>query len=140
MAFQDNLNGSVTDLTSGLVWKKAPTARLLWDTAAAEAEPLWRIPTLDELQTLIADQRADLAGCAAAFGEENLPTDWFWVYKIDPAHETNWQASGKSAADAEAVALERPGHVAALFVWQGFKPWNNRRIEALCRYVQIPTP
>ena len=140
MAFQDNLDGSVTDLTSGLVWKKAPTARLLWDTAAAEAEPLWRIPTLDELQTLIADQRAEPAGCAAAFGEENLPTDWFWVYKVDPAHETNWQASGKSAADAEYVAMEKPGHVAALFVWQGFKPWNNRRIEALCRYVQMPTP
>ena len=140
MAFQDNNDGSVTDLTSGLVWKKAPTARLLWDTAAAEAEPLWRIPTLDELQTLIADQRAEPASCAAAFGEGNLPTDWFWVYKIDPAHETNWQASGKSAADAEYVAMEKPGHVAALFVWQGFKPWNNRRIEALCRYVQMPTP
>ena len=137
MAFTDNLDGSVTDSVSGLTWKQAPTARLLWDTAAADAPSGWRMPTLDELQTLIADQKADLAGCAAAFGEGNLPTDWFWVYKIDPARESVWQASGKTADEAEALALEKPGHVAALFVWQGFKPWNNRRIEALCRYVQI---
>jgi hypothetical protein len=137
MAFTDNGNGSVTDSVSGLTWKQAPTARLLWDTAATDAEAGWRIPTLDELQTLIADQKADLAGCAAAFGDGNLPTDWFWVYKIDPARESVWQASGKTADEAEALALEKPGHVAALFVWQGFKPWNNRRIEALCRYVQI---
>lgn len=137
MAFTDNGNGSVTDSVSTLTWKQAPTSRLLWDTAATEAETGWRIPTLDELQTLIANQKADLAGCAAAFGEGNLPTNWFWVYKIDPARESMWQASGKTAAEAEALALEKPGHVAALFVWQGFKPWNNRRIEALCRYVQI---
>ena len=137
MAFTDNGNGSVTDSVSGLTWKQAPTARLLWDTAATDAPSGWRIPTLDELQTLIADQKAALANCAAAFGEGNLPTDWFWVYKIDPARENVWQASGKTADEAEALALERPGHVAALFVWQGFKPWNNRRIEALCRYVQI---
>ena len=136
MALTDNLDGSVTDSVSTLTWKQVPTARLLWDTAA-DAPSGWRIPTLDELQTLIADQKADLAGCAAAFGEGNLPTDWFWVYKIDPARESVWQASGKTADEAEALALEKPGHVAALFVWQGFKPWNNRRIEALCRYVQI---
>ena len=136
MAFTDNLDGSVTDSVSGFTWKQAPTERLLWDTAT-EAPSGWRIPTLDELRTLIADQTADLAGGAAAFGAGNLPTDWFWVYKIDPARESVWQAGGKTAAEAEALALEKPGHVAALFVWQGFKPWNNRRIEALCRYVQI---
>ena len=135
MAFTDN-GTYVTDTESGLNWKKAPTERLLWDEAAEDAPSGWRIPTLEELQSLIANQKADLAGCTAAFGD-NLPTDWFWVYKIDPARENLWDASEKTAAEAEALALEKPGHVAAYFVWMGFQPSNRRMERALCRYVEI---
>ena len=136
MAFIDNENGSVTDLTTSRTWKQAPTDRLLWDTAVAEAPENWRIPTLDELQTLLADQKAELADCATAFGEGNLPTDWFWVYKIDPAHQADWLASSRTPADAEKYALEKPGHVAAYFVWMGRLPANRRLEQALCRYVR----
>lgn len=139
MAFTDNGDGSVTDSTTGYKWKKTPASngeKLLWDEAAADAPAGWRLPTLAELQSLIADQKADLAGCTAAFGD-NLPTDWFWVYKIDPAEEVAWQASAKTATVAEDIALEKPGHIAAYFVWMGFTPANRRLERALCRYIEI---
>jgi hypothetical protein len=136
MAFIDN-GTDVTDETTGYIWKKDPSnTKLLWDKAAADAPSGWRLPTLAELQTLIADQKANLADCALAFGD-NLPTDWFWVYKIDPARENVWDASGKTAIEAEAIALEKPGHVAAYFVWMGFTPANRRVEQALCRYIKI---
>jgi hypothetical protein len=138
MAFIDNMDGSVTDTVSTLTWKKAPSnTKLLWDEAAADAPSGWRLPTLDEIQSLLKGQKEDLAGCAAAFGEENLPTDWFWVYKIDPAYAAKWQSTlGKTPELAEEWSVEKPGHVAAYFVWMGRQPANNRRIEARCRYVQ----
>jgi hypothetical protein len=136
MAFNDN-GTYVTDTTTGYNWKKVPSnVKSLWDEAAADAPSGWRLPTVAELQTLIADQKADLAGCTLAFGD-NLPTDWFWTYKIDPARENVWAASGKTAAEAEAIALEKPGHVASCFVWMGFAPMNRRVEQALCRYIEI---
>jgi len=138
MAFIDNEDGSVTDTVSNLTWKQAPSEKLvLFDTAVAEAPAGWRLPTLAEYQTLIADQKANVAGCAAAFGAGNLPTAWFWVYKIDPGRQNIWNASAKTAEDAEIVALEKPGHVAALFSWMGFTPANRRLEAALARYVLI---
>jgi len=138
MAFIDNEDGSVTDTASGLTWKQAPSDTLvLFKTAVSEAPTGWRLPTLEEFQTLLADQKADVAGCAAAFGAGNLPTAWFWVYKIDPARKNLWDASAKTAEDAEIVALEKPGHVAALFSWMGFTPANRRLEAALARYVLI---
>lgn len=138
MAFTNNGDGSVTDSVSGLTWKRVPSNLKLWHEAAIVDAPAgFRIPTLDELQSLLADQKADLAGCTAAFGEDNLPTDWFWVHKIDPAQEAVWSAGPKTEELAEDLSLEKPGHVAAYFVWMGRQPANNRRIEARCRYVQI---
>ena len=48
-----------------------------------------------------------------------------------------WAASGKTAIEAETIALEKPGHVAAYFVWMGFTPANRRVEQALCRYIKI---
>lgn len=138
MAFIDNEDGSVTDTTTGYNWKKAPSSTLkLFDEAVSDAPSGWRLPTLAEYQTLLADQKADVAGCAAAFGAGNLPTAWFWVYKIDPGRQNLWNASGKTAFEAETVALEKPGHVAALFSWFGFTPANRRLEAALARYIEI---
>ena len=137
MAFTDN-GTYVTDTTTGYNWKKAPSASLkLFDEAASDAPSGWRLPTLAEYQTLLADQKADVAGCAAAFGAGNLPTAWFWVYKIDPGRQNLWDAGTKTAFEAETLALEKPGHVAALFSWFGFTPANRRLEAALARYIEI---
>jgi len=126
----------VYDNVTGLNWKVTPTERQLWREAEAGIPVGWRIPTLDEVQGLIAGQKDNLAECNAAFGAGNLPTDWFWVYKIDPARQAEWEASDKSLAVAEALSLGSPGAFAAYFVSMGFTPINRRMERALCRYVQ----
>jgi len=110
----------VYDNVTDLNWKVSPTERQLWREAEADIPVGWRIPTLDEVQGLIAGQKDNLAECNAAFGEGNLPTDWFWVYKFNAAGEE--QGS--------------PGAFAAYFVSMGFTPINRRMERALCRYVQ----
>lgn len=58
-SFVDNGNGTVTDLTSGLVWQQADSGPLTWDAGLRYAEGLvlaglddWRMPNVKELQTL----------------------------------------------------------------------------------------
>lgn len=62
MSYQDNGNGTVTDLNTGLMWQKTPpTDHYTWDEAARYAENLqlagyddWRMPTMKELYSLTA--------------------------------------------------------------------------------------
>jgi len=62
MSYQDNGDGTVTDLNTGLIWQKTPPIkRYTWDEAAAYAENLklagyddWRMPTIKELYSLAA--------------------------------------------------------------------------------------
>lgn len=62
MSYQDNGDGTVADLKTGLMWQKTPpNERYTWDEAAAYAENLelagyddWRIPTIKELYSLAA--------------------------------------------------------------------------------------
>jgi len=136
MARFENHSSYVTDTDYNRNWMILPVERCLWSKAVEEAPVGWRIPTLDELQSLLAGQKEWLEQCNNAFGDDNLPTDWFWVYKIDPARQAEWDASDKSPAAAEALSLEKPGHVAAYFVWMGRQPANRRIESALCRYVQ----
>ncbi len=62
MSYQDNGNGTVTDLNTALMWQKTPpTDHYTWDRAARYAENLqlagyddWRMPTMKELYSLTA--------------------------------------------------------------------------------------
>jgi hypothetical protein len=62
MSYQDNGDGTVTDLNTGLMWQKTPpTKHYTWDEAARYAENLqlashndWRTPTMKELYSLVA--------------------------------------------------------------------------------------
>lgn len=66
-AYRNNGDGTVTDLTTGLVWQKTPDATLrTWEEATAYAKTLelagrsdWRLPTIEELFS-IADFRGDM--------------------------------------------------------------------------------
>lgn len=58
-SFVDGGNGTVTDLTSGLVWQQADSGALSWDAGLRYAEGLslagfddWRMPNTKELQSL----------------------------------------------------------------------------------------
>ncbi len=60
-AYQDNGNGTVTDINTGLMWQKTPSSeRYGWIEAMSYAENLtfagyndWRLPTIKELYSLI---------------------------------------------------------------------------------------
>jgi len=58
--FLDNLNGTVTDRTTGLIWQQDGTAQRNWEGALTYCEDLslgeffdWRLPNRNELQSLI---------------------------------------------------------------------------------------
>lgn len=61
MRFEDNDDGTVTDLNTGLIWQQTPLSeKLTWDEAMAGAEDFelagyddWRLPTIKELYSLI---------------------------------------------------------------------------------------
>jgi len=62
MSYQDNGDGTITDLNTTLTWQKTPPAEhYTWDEAVKYAENLqlaghddWRIPTMKELYSLVA--------------------------------------------------------------------------------------
>ncbi|MBD3160908.1 MAG: DUF1566 domain-containing protein [Candidatus Latescibacteria bacterium] len=59
-AFQDNGDGTVTDLRTGLMWQQSFIEDISWDDATSGAETFelagytdWRLPTIKELYSLI---------------------------------------------------------------------------------------
>ena len=59
-AYQDNGDGVITDLNTGLMWQKTPAEKMTYAQAAAGAEAFtlagyddWRLPTIKELYSLI---------------------------------------------------------------------------------------
>jgi arylsulfatase A-like enzyme len=57
--YQNNGDGTVTDLDTGLMWTQSPGPAMTWDAALSYAENLtlggfgdWRLPNVKELQTL----------------------------------------------------------------------------------------
>jgi hypothetical protein len=82
-SFQDNGDGTVTDLNTGLMWQQTPSSEKATLTEAltgAETFNLagyddWRLPTIKELYSLI-----DFTGCTRTTAEESTPyidTDYF---------------------------------------------------------------
>ena len=58
-SYVNNLDGTVTDTDTGLMWTQVPAAATAWDAALSYAENLslngytdWRLPNIKELQTL----------------------------------------------------------------------------------------
>ncbi len=59
-AYQDNGDGTITDLATGLMWSQDYSGKMTWSEAQAAAEALtlaghtdWRLPTITELYSLI---------------------------------------------------------------------------------------
>lgn len=134
--FEDIGGGKVEDTETGLVWQKVPSAASLWDEAVAALVGDERIPTLDEMKTLLDGQKDVPADFAAAFGEDNAPVDWFWCHAIPVGKQAEWTAGPKTEALAEKLSTEKPGHVAAWSNWAGNKPVNRRILKAMLRSVE----
>jgi len=64
--FLDNGDGTVTDITTGLMWEQTETGAMTWEKALAFSEDLelagfhdWRLPTIRELSRLVDDSRRE---------------------------------------------------------------------------------
>jgi hypothetical protein len=69
-AYSDNGDGTITDLTSGLMWSQDPGAKVTFKEAREGAETFnlgdysdWRLPSIKELYSLILFSGNDPSGC-----------------------------------------------------------------------------
>jgi hypothetical protein len=69
--YQDNGDGTVSDLVTGLMWQQDPGEKMTYSQAAAGAEDFslagytdWRLPTIKELYSLIRFDGTDASRCA----------------------------------------------------------------------------
>jgi hypothetical protein len=81
-SYQDNGDGTVTDLNTGLMWQQDPGAKVTFAQAVAGAAGFglagyddWRLPTVKELYSLI-DFRG-VTGTSAASSVPYIDTDYF---------------------------------------------------------------
>jgi len=68
--YQDNGDGTMTDLVTGLMWQQDPGAKMTYAQAVAGADSFslagyddWRLPTIKELYSLILFDGTDVAAC-----------------------------------------------------------------------------
>jgi hypothetical protein len=82
----------VTDTKTGLQWQKEPTGQMTWQKAmdyAASLKAGWRLPTIEELITLI-----DFAKVGPASDFPDMPCEWFWSSSSRAAYTSNaWDVS-----------------------------------------------
>ncbi|MBN1304674.1 MAG: DUF1566 domain-containing protein [Anaerolineales bacterium] len=69
--YQDNRDGTITDLVTGLIWQQDPGEKVTYDRAAAGGDSLtlggytdWRLPGIKELYSLIQFDGTDTSRCA----------------------------------------------------------------------------
>jgi hypothetical protein len=86
-AFQDNSNGTVTDLNTGLMWMKEETPELNWEESMKYCQELnlagykdWRLPTIRELGTLLDTSFKDGAWFFKQYfpGTKLAPLGFYW--------------------------------------------------------------
>ncbi|MBN1666983.1 MAG: DUF1566 domain-containing protein [Anaerolineales bacterium] len=86
-AYQDNGDGTITDLVTGLMWQKTPGEQQTWAEALAGAESFylagyddWRLPTIQELYSLMDFSGVDPSGWNDTDPSQLVPfidTDYF---------------------------------------------------------------
>lgn len=84
---RDNVNGTVTDTTTGLMWQdNATSATTNWEDANTTCESLsigahndWRLPTMQELKTLVDRSRVNPAiNPIFHYVTHTWPSDKYW--------------------------------------------------------------
>ncbi len=84
--FSDNGNGTMMDNLTGLIWAKSPLTLLrTWADALSYADNLalgghddWRLPNINELESLVNAQEPDQAAWLNARGFINVQPNYYW--------------------------------------------------------------
>lgn len=138
-SFQDNGNGTITDLTTGLMWQAGEIRSKKWQEALAYCRELelggfqdWRLPTIRELSTLVDENRIDPSINTTFFPGTRSAQYWSsttsashpgfaWNVSFDNGMEYNGGYKGRryfvravrggiiAATVVEPPALSRPG-------------------------------
>jgi Protein of unknown function (DUF1566) len=85
--YQENMDGTVSDLVTGLMWQQDPGEKMTYDQAVAGAFSFnlagytdWRLPSIKELYSLIQFSGTDASVCMASGSCSSSPfidTDYF---------------------------------------------------------------
>jgi len=87
--YQDNGNGTITDLNTGLIWIKARGSKTTWDSTFIKAAQCitggyndWRLPHAKELQSIVDYTLEDVHGAGAQRSDpkSGSPTEYFLGY------------------------------------------------------------
>lgn len=102
--YQDNGDGTVTDLVTGLMWQQNPGEKMTYAEAIAPADSFslagyndWRLPTIKELYSLIDFSGSDVSRCVeegTCSGMPFIDTDYF-------AFEYGSTANGERLIDSQ---------------------------------------
>jgi len=84
--FTDNSNETVTDNLTGLVWAKSPLANTAsWTIALSNTDNLtlgghddWRLPNINELESLVNAQEPHQATWLNTQGFTNVLSNYYW--------------------------------------------------------------
>jgi hypothetical protein len=83
--FTDNGDGTVTDNLTGLMWIKDETKTMSWQEALNYAKTLstggytdWRLPNVNELESLLNDGEPNNAAWLNSQGFANVQPDFYW--------------------------------------------------------------
>ena len=83
-AYQDNGDGTVTDVNTGLIWQQAIDEKMTWAEAMAGADTCsiggytdWRLPSIKELYSLIQFSGTDPSGPTPVNLVPFIDTDYF---------------------------------------------------------------
>ncbi len=114
-AYQDNGDGTVTDLNTGLMWQKSAGNKMTYEQAAANASSVnsggyrdWRLPTIKELYSLILFSGIDVSGSTSAGMTPFISTTYF-------DFEYGNVNAGERVIDAQYVSATRYVGYSAMF-------------------------
>ena len=91
---RDNRDGTVTDEVTGLMWQQEIPEKMTWDEAVSYCEKLnlggytnWRLPTIQELKTLV-DYTSYIPAINITYFP-NTASSFYWSSTIH-AYNTNY--------------------------------------------------
>ena len=116
---KEKINFPYTDPSTGLTWSSVSSNEMDWETAKRYCEDLteggdsgWRLPTIDDLRTLIQNcSKTETSGSCALSDPDNLSKDGDWSAEtcascdddLSGGHskfgDTNWFWSSSAIAD-----------------------------------------
>lgn len=86
MTYIDNKDGTITDTATGLMWQKDTLSTMSYDNAILTCSELdlaghkdWRLPTIEELVSIVDYDRRDPA-CDPVF---RSVSDYYWSSETD---------------------------------------------------------